>query len=132
MQIESMNQWKKKMFVLRFQKFREKSSMTIWIWKRLCMLFIIICKMMRKFLKNQKQKFETIYWNFTKISFRHHIFQLNSTQNYLISIDVFRRRWKRQSFLQLKILLLIIKYKIFQWCEWSWINCSIAIHQDFL
>ena len=117
---------------MRFQKFREKLSTTFWIWKRLCILFIVVCKMMKKFSKNQKQKFETIYRNFIKISLRHYIFQLNSTQNYLISIDIFRWRWKRQSFLQSKTLLLIIKYKIFRWCEWNWINCSIAIRQNFL
>ena len=119
---------KKKMFVLRFQKFREKWSTTIWIWKRLCMLFIVVCKMMKKLSKNQKQKFEMIYRNFTKISLRRHIFQLNSTQNYSILIDVFWWWWKRQSFLQSKTLLLIVKYEIFQRCEWNWINCSITIH----
>ena len=118
---------KKKTFVLRFQKFREKSSTTIWIWRRLCILFIIVCKMMKKLSKNQKQKFETIYRNFTKISLRRHIFQLNLTQNYSISINVSRQRWKRQSFLQLKTLLLIIKYETFRRCEWSWINCSVVI-----
>ena len=56
------------------------------------MLFIIICKMIKKLSKNQKQKFETIYQNFTEISLRRHIFQLNSTQNYSILIDVFQRR----------------------------------------
>ena len=53
------------------------------------MLFIIVCKMMKKLSKNQKQKFKTIYRNFIKISLHYYIFQLSSTQSYLISIDVF-------------------------------------------
>ena len=48
------------------------------------MLFIVVCKMMKRLSKNQKQKFETIYRNFIKISLRRHIFQLSSTQNYSI------------------------------------------------
>ena len=130
-QIKSMHRWRMKTFVLRFQKFREKSLTIFWIWKRLYMLFIVVCKLMKKFSKNQKQKFETIYRNFTKISLCCYIFQLNSTQNYSISIDVFWWRWKRQFFLQSKTLLLIVKYEIFQRYEWNWINYSIAIRENF-